>query len=60
MMDMLQKLLVLAMCLLMAAAFADVPPAPVPNVDVPTQGAWGDQGDGTYANPVIPADFSGH
>ena len=21
-------------------------------------GKWGDQGDGTYANPVIPADFS--
>jgi beta-xylosidase len=26
--------------------------------DQPTQGAWGDQGDGTYANPVLPADFS--
>ena len=24
----------------------------------PTQGEWGDQGDGTYANPVLPADFS--
>ncbi|MGD0140967.1 MAG: glycoside hydrolase 43 family protein [Tepidisphaeraceae bacterium] len=21
-------------------------------------GAWGDQGDGTYVNPIIPADFS--
>jgi beta-xylosidase len=26
--------------------------------DQPTQGEWGDQGDGTYANPVLPADFS--
>ena len=24
----------------------------------PTHGEWGDQGDGTYANPVLPADFS--
>jgi beta-xylosidase len=24
----------------------------------PTQGEWGDQGDGTYANPVMPGDFS--
>jgi len=23
-----------------------------------TQGEWGDQGDGTYANPILPADFS--
>jgi beta-xylosidase len=26
--------------------------------DQPTQGDWGDQGDGTFANPVLPADFS--
>jgi beta-xylosidase len=26
--------------------------------DQPTQGEWGDLGDGTYANPVLPADFS--
>jgi beta-xylosidase len=26
--------------------------------DLPTQGQWGDQGDGTYDNPVLPADFS--
>jgi beta-xylosidase len=26
--------------------------------DQPTHGAWGDQGNGTYANPVLPADFS--
>ena len=34
--------------------------APTSNVsaDQPTQGEWGDQGDGTYANPVLPADFS--
>jgi len=24
----------------------------------PTTGEWGDQGNGTYANPVLPADFS--
>ena len=30
----------------------------VPDADVPTHGAWGDQGDGTYANPVLPGDFS--
>ena len=24
----------------------------------PTHGEWGDQGDGTYTNPVLPADFS--
>jgi beta-xylosidase len=24
----------------------------------PTHGAWGDQGDGTYANPILPGDFS--
>lgn len=22
------------------------------------EGAWGDQGDGTYANPILPADYS--
>lgn len=27
-------------------------------IDQPTHGEWGDQGDGTYANPVLPADFS--
>jgi beta-xylosidase len=26
--------------------------------DAPVDGKWGDQGDGTYANPVLPADFS--
>ena len=26
--------------------------------DQPTSGKWGDQGDGTYVNPVLPADFS--
>jgi beta-xylosidase len=36
------------------------PTAPTPGAasDQPTQGEWGDQGDGTYANPVLPADFS--
>jgi beta-xylosidase len=24
----------------------------------PSQGEWGDQGDGTYVNPVMPGDFS--
>lgn len=33
-----------------------VPPQPGagPSID----GRWGDQGDGSYANPVLPADFS--
>ncbi len=26
--------------------------------DVVNQSAWGDQGDGTYHNPVLPADYS--
>lgn len=26
--------------------------------DTSTEGDWGDQGDGTYANPVMPGDFS--
>ena len=26
--------------------------------DEPTRGEWGDQRDGTYANPVLPGDFS--
>ena len=28
------------------------------HADVGNQGAWGDQGDGTYKNPVLPGDFS--
>jgi beta-xylosidase len=33
--------------------------SPAPAVqDKPTQGEWGDRSDGTYANPVLPADFS--
>ncbi len=23
----------------------------------PRQGAWGDQGDGTYQNPILPGDY---
>lgn len=30
----------------------------LPAAELPTQGEWGDQGNGTYANPVLPADFS--
>ncbi len=26
--------------------------------DVGNRGAWGDQGDGTYKNPILPGDFS--
>ena len=32
--------------------------AATPNGDQPTAGKWGDQGDSTYANPILPADFS--
>ena len=28
------------------------------HADVGNQGSWGDQGDGTYKNPVLPGDFS--
>ena len=40
------------------AQAAAVATEPSPASDAPTQGEWGDQGDGTYANPVLPADFS--
>ena len=26
--------------------------------DIGNHGAWGDQGDGTYKNPILPGDFS--
>jgi hypothetical protein len=26
--------------------------------DVGNRGVWGDQGDGTFKNPVLPGDFS--
>ncbi len=32
--------------------------ASLPNEFEPAHGLWGDQGDGTYANPVMPGDFS--
>jgi beta-xylosidase len=41
-----------------SAQAAAVRTEPSPASDAPTQGEWGDQGDGTYANPVLPADFS--
>jgi beta-xylosidase len=28
------------------------------SANVPGQSAWGDQGEGTYSNPVMPGDFS--
>lgn len=28
------------------------------SADVGNRGAWGDQGDGTFLNPVLPADYS--
>ena len=30
----------------------------LPNADIPTRGEWGDRGDGAFANPILPADFS--
>ena len=39
----------------------DISPAPQIELDhaqIPTRGEWGDQRDGTYANPVMPGDFS--
>jgi beta-xylosidase len=31
---------------------------PITRADVGNVGAWGDQGDGTYKNPILPGDFS--
>ncbi|WP_197288133.1 RICIN domain-containing protein [Nocardia sp. NRRL S-836] len=31
---------------------------PLAATAVPPAGTWGDQGDGTYVNPVVPADLS--
>ncbi len=39
--------------LILAAAFLALPLAAQP-----TTGQWGDQSNGTYANPILPADFS--
>ena len=30
----------------------------VAHADVGNRGAWGDQGDGTFKNPILPGDFS--
>ncbi len=32
--------------------------AVVCNLETPRLGSWGDQGDGTYCNPVLPSDYS--
>jgi beta-xylosidase len=32
--------------------------AQAPTSDQPAQGEWGEQSNGTYVNPVLPADFS--
>lgn len=37
---------------------AGVGPPVVKTFAGPTRGHWGDQGDGTYANPIVPGDFS--
>jgi beta-xylosidase len=42
-----------------AVALEGAPPTDsAHDTDAPTLGDWGDRGDGTYANPVLPADFS--
>ncbi len=47
-----------ALCIaLLAAASSQRAGMQVP-VDEATRGSWGDQGDQTYRNPVLPADFS--
>ncbi|AUG81776.1 hypothetical protein CFP65_7180 [Kitasatospora sp. MMS16-BH015] len=35
-----------------------LPPGGAAAAAVPPAGTWGDQGDGTYVNPVLPGDFS--
>lgn len=32
--------------------------AMAPAIAGPTRGTWGDQGDGTFHNPIVPCDFS--
>lgn len=32
--------------------------AAIARADTGNQGAWGDQGDGTFLNPILPGDFS--
>jgi beta-xylosidase len=34
------------------------PAAATPLADQPTTGEWGDRSDGSFANPILPADFS--
>jgi beta-xylosidase len=36
----------------------DASPVHAMRADKPTRGEWGDHGDGTYANPLLPGDFS--
>jgi beta-xylosidase len=40
-------------CFAAEAAASDIEPKPVA-----LKGAWGDQGDGTFVNPIIPGDYS--
>ncbi|MDP9037884.1 MAG: glycoside hydrolase 43 family protein [Acidobacteriota bacterium] len=47
----------------MAESRGQAPVAPrglavTPLPDAPSRGLWGDQADGSYVNPVLPADFS--
>ena len=53
-------LAILGVCLMVISGVSLAAPNIIPLADrtVPTSGEWGDQGNGTYANPVLPADFS--
>ena len=50
----------LPVLLVLFVAFSSLTPHALAQTlpDAPTHGEWGDQGNGTYANPVLPADFS--
>ncbi len=45
---------VIKLIILLAAICVNYPAV----ADVGNRGAWGDQGDGTFKNPVLPGDFS--
>lgn len=44
--------------LLLLALVLDLAGVPFLHADVGNRGAWGDQGDGTFKNPVLPGDYS--
>jgi beta-xylosidase len=52
-----QRILLNAALIAAALAAPPIAAAPAPECAEPIM-AWGDQGDGTYKNPILPADYS--